>query len=113
MVKIKEVVILFLSILVLVVSGSAQNIHEAARQGNLAEVKAFLETDKKLINFKNIWGKTPLHLASDSGHLEVVKFLTENGADLNAKDNFGRTPLNTAVVGNREEIVNFFIQTGE
>ena len=33
-----------------------------------------------------LYGETPLHNASEKGHLEVVKYLTEAGADINAKN---------------------------
>ena len=34
-------------------------------------------------------GQTPLHWASDKGHLDVVKALVASGADVTAKDNVG------------------------
>lgn len=36
---------------------------------------------------------TPLHLASQMGHLHIVKYLLENGADPNAIGNGGKTPI--------------------
>ena len=35
---------------------------------------------------------TPLHLASQKGHLDVALLLLNKGADPNAKDGYGRTP---------------------
>lgn len=40
--------------------------------------------------------RTPLHLAANGGHLEVVKFLVQNGAHINPYDRWGSTPLNDA-----------------
>ncbi|KAF2818089.1 ankyrin, partial [Ophiobolus disseminans] len=41
-------------------------------------------------------GWTPLFLAADSGHLEVVKLLLEKGADFTVPTNDGWTPLHVA-----------------
>jgi ankyrin repeat protein len=44
-----------------------------------------------------------LHLASDRGHLEVVKLLLEKGADKSIKDPDDFTPKALAeIAGNRE-----------
>ena len=40
--------------------------------------------------------RTPLHLASTFGHLEVVKYLISNGVKVNPLDRWGATPLNDA-----------------
>jgi len=42
---------------------------------------------------------TPLHLASQQGHVEVAHFLVENGADATARDKSGQTPLHEASKG--------------
>ncbi len=36
--------------------------------------------------------KTPLHLASEKGHIDVVRFLLEKGAELDRRDMQGVTP---------------------
>lgn len=48
------------------------------------------------VHAKNHNGDTALHLASSSGHIEVVKILVEEGADVHAKDKGGRTVLHLA-----------------
>jgi ankyrin repeat protein len=40
--------------------------------------------------------RTPLHLASAAGHLDIVKYLVENGAEASPHDRWGATPLNDA-----------------
>ena len=51
-------------------------------------------SQRKNVNIKdNMSGKTMLHLATESGNLELVKMLIDAGAKVNAKDRYGRTPL--------------------
>ena len=52
--------------------------------------------------------KTPLHLASANGHLEIVKILLEQGASAAAKDRNGRTPMDFAFENGHIEIVQQF-----
>ena len=46
-------------------------------------------------------GRTPLHVAVESGHRHtgMVKFLLETGANVEARDRHGRTPLHMATCG--------------
>ena len=44
-------------------------------------------------------------MASEKGHLEVVKLLVDRGGDPNAKDNSGYTPLDLASRSKRYEVV--------
>lgn len=61
------------------------------------------------INVQNLSGVTPLHLASYSGHLYVVKFLVEQpNIDIFKKDDNGTLPL--AYGANNPQIVEFFSQ---
>ena len=49
--------------------------------------------------------QTPLFLAANGDHLEVVKFLIDNGAQINAKDKNGNTALEFAADKGFLEIV--------
>ena len=40
--------------------------------------------------------RTPLHLASAFGHLDVVKYLISTGVKVSPVDRWGATPLNDA-----------------
>ncbi|KAI0269607.1 ankyrin repeat-containing domain protein, partial [Russula aff. rugulosa BPL654] len=51
-------------------------------------------------------GFTPLHKASASGRIEIVRLLIEHGANVEAKDYLGQTPLDVARLYNgREEMI--------
>jgi hypothetical protein len=59
----------------------------AARNGDLASVKALCEKGA-VIDTKTPYGQTPLYLAAMNGHEEVVRFLIEKGASTDVKDTF-------------------------
>lgn len=50
------------------------------------------------VNYNDSELKSPLHIASSKGDLELVKLLVENGAVIDCKDNQGRTPDRKSVV---------------
>lgn len=49
-----------------------------------------------LVNEKNNQYLTPLHLASDRGHTDLMEVLLKNGAKINATDSLGQTALHRA-----------------
>lgn len=49
--------------------------------------------------------RTPLHLASCGGHVDVVDFLLHNGADPHYKDKFGHSAVEDAVLNGHEEVL--------
>ncbi|KAK9761390.1 hypothetical protein K7432_013752 [Basidiobolus ranarum] len=71
---------------------STQNIWLAASDGNLEEVKGFLEAGIS-VDAKDQNGYTPLHAAVSYGHTELVQFLLDSGANVNITDSDGDTPL--------------------
>jgi uncharacterized protein len=54
-------------------------IHDAAKKGDLAKVKALLKDNPDLIAGKDSAGATPLHWAVYGGHKDVVELLRQHG----------------------------------
>ncbi|NWX06686.1 ANKR7 protein, partial [Caloenas nicobarica] len=55
--------------------------------------------------------RTPLHLACENGHVDVVRFLVQANCQLNLADNF-RSPLMKAVQYQRERCVAMLLEHG-
>lgn len=97
--------LLALLTLALAASASAQDakqalneqLYEAARKGDAAEVKALLDKGAD-VNAKFRYGATALFKAAERGNTEVVKVLIERGADVNVTDTFyGATAMSWAL----------------
>jgi glyoxylase-like metal-dependent hydrolase (beta-lactamase superfamily II) len=73
----------------------AQDINEAATEGDLVQVKAWVLKDPSLVNLKDDNGSTPLHWASRGVHLEILEYLVKNGANVNASDNDAVRPIHS------------------
>lgn len=55
-------------------------VHGAAARGDVDALRILL-IDTTLLNAKNEFGYTPLHVATDRERLEVVRYLLSQGAD--------------------------------
>jgi hypothetical protein len=94
----------------------AQDLNEeffaAARKGDAAAVKAFLDKGVD-VNAKTRYGATALSYACDKGHIDVVKLLIERGADVNVKDTFyGEVPLGWALSHGHVQVVKLLLDKG-
>lgn len=67
---------------VIVPTDDAKLIIRAAKQGDLATVRAILKKNKAMLSARDIDGSTPLHCASWKGHVEVAEALLDAGADI-------------------------------
>ena len=89
------------------------DIWEAARLGSLTGVKYYIHVNRSNLNnpqpFSN---RTPLHWASDEGHLNVVRFLLSDLAAVDPKGEFRRTPLMLACRSGHISIVNLLLDNG-
>jgi len=72
-------------------------IHDAAKSGDLEQVKALLKADPNLVFIQDNSGWTALHFGARNGHKDVVELLLANKADVNAKTKIGMTPLQVAL----------------
>ena len=72
--------------------GLKQELHRAAKTGNLAVLTALLESgaDREATDEQ---GNTALHLAAQAGHSEIVLLLTEEGANFKAINHAGQLPV--------------------
>ncbi|PQQ13327.1 tankyrase-1 [Prunus yedoensis var. nudiflora] len=65
-------------------SSWSQNLHTAARSGDLTAVQSILSSNPLTVNSRDKHSRTPLHLAAWSGQTEVVNFLCSHKADVGA-----------------------------
>lgn len=70
-----------------------EEIHDAARKGDLEKVRSLVEANAGLVNLKDQDGRTPLHWACLSGRQEVISFLADHGAGVNALDSRANAPF--------------------
>ncbi|WP_353284266.1 ankyrin repeat domain-containing protein [Wolbachia endosymbiont (group A) of Lasioglossum fulvicorne] len=88
------------------------SLHLAARLGKLEAVEGLLEK-KANVNAQNDTGKTPLHVAAEHDHKEVVEALLKvEGINVNAQDGYGSTPLHLAAKMGHTEIVKDLLDKG-
>jgi ankyrin repeat protein len=90
----------------------ADEIHDAVRSGNLEKVKKLLKSNNEWLNNPDQNQKTPLHLALESGHIDIASYLIERGADINLKDNDKASPLHNAAYLGNLEIVDLLLKKG-
>ena len=92
---------------------NADPLNEAAKQGNLKEVKRLISKGAN-IEAKDASSATPLYNAVDKGNKDVVEFLISKGANINANCTDGFTPLHRATVlfGGDKEMVKFLLSHG-
>jgi len=87
------------------------SIYVAARIGDLAKVRGFLEEGAD-VNMRDAQRKTALHIASANGHKEIVELLLASGADVNAGGYYNKTAAEDAMRADHREIVELLISKG-
>lgn len=91
-------------------------LHYAARSGNVPMTEFLLEKGARINSrLRNHTGLTPLLLASDAGHLDIVRLLVEKGADLHASGRGGFMyvhALGLAARSGHIDVAEFLIEKG-
>ncbi len=92
---------------------SVKKLHQASKLGDAIEVMNQINQGVE-VNAQNLFagGYTPLMLAAQGGHLDVVQLLIENGADVNARNLAGVTALMEASRGGFDRIVELLLKNG-
>ncbi|PNY00249.1 dual specificity protein kinase spla-like protein, partial [Trifolium pratense] len=83
-----------------------------AHQNDAAAVRKLLQEDPSLVNATDYDNRTPLHVASLHGWIDVAKCLIEFGADVNAQDRWKNTPLADAEGSKRTNIIELLKSHG-
>ena len=85
---------------------------EASQNGDKETVQLLTKNATNLNQTNNI-GMNALHLASEKGHLEMVRVLIEKGIDINKTDEYdGKNALHFASSEGHKEIVKLLIEKG-
>lgn len=100
---------LLFAFLVISIIGFSQDIFDAARTGNLEQIKALAAQNRDTVNAVNERGFNPLMIACYRGQTEAAMLLVKKGADVNAKSEEG-SALQAACYQNNTELTVFLIK---
>ncbi|KZZ90271.1 Ankyrin repeat-containing domain protein [Moelleriella libera RCEF 2490] len=84
----------------------------AAERGYENSVPILLNSKSMIIDSKDGLGRTPLFLAAQQGHENIMQQLLKNGADVELKDRLGWTPLSVAASQGHGTIVDRLLEIG-
>lgn len=73
-------------------------IHEAARVGDVEQIKRLFKSSPDLVNATDEKGMTPLHIAAGKKQTNAAQILLALGAKASARADSGVTPLHVAVL---------------
>lgn len=87
-------------------TGDFKQLLYASRDGNLDDVKHWLQYDADPNFLHPEFMFTPLHISLRNGHLDVARYLLENGADPHLSEGHSdNTPLSIALANNDHDAV--------
>ncbi|XP_045803221.1 integrin-linked protein kinase 1 [Trifolium pratense] len=83
----------------------------SANEGDIDGIREVLESGVS-VNFRDVDGRTALHIAACQGLTHVVELLLEKGADLDPKDRWGSTPLADAIFYKNNDVIKLLENHG-
>ncbi|GAV57106.1 Pkinase_Tyr domain-containing protein/Ank_2 domain-containing protein [Cephalotus follicularis] len=83
-----------------------------AHQKDAASVRKLLEEDPSLVHARDYDNRTPLHVASLHGWIDVANCLIDYGADVNAQDRWRNTPLADAEGAKKHSMIELLKSYG-
>ena len=88
--------------------------HLAGKKGSVDVLRAMFEIDKALVtNARNRFNdNSPLHLATEGGHLEAVRLMLSNGVSAGDENKDGFTPVQLAAKCGHADVFDVFAKSG-
>ncbi|KAL6534786.1 hypothetical protein OROGR_013461 [Orobanche gracilis] len=83
-----------------------------AHQNDTAAVRKLLQEERSLVHARDYDDRTPLHVASIHGWIDVAKCLLEYDADVNSQDRWKNTPLADAEGAKRHAMIELLKSRG-
>ncbi|KAJ1414181.1 Serine-threonine/tyrosine-protein kinase, catalytic domain [Sesbania bispinosa] len=83
----------------------------SANEGDVDGIREVLELGVS-VNFRDIDGRTALHVAACQGLTDVVALLLEKGAEIDPKDRWGSTPLADAIFYKNNDVIKLLEKHG-
>ncbi|KAK7407062.1 hypothetical protein VNO78_08702 [Psophocarpus tetragonolobus] len=93
-------------------SKTADELHTAARSGDLIAVQSILASNPLAVNYRDKHSRTPLHLAAFSGQTEVVTYLCKHKADVGASAMDDMAAIHFASQKGHVEVVRALLSAG-
>jgi ankyrin repeat protein len=87
-------------------------LHGAAYAGSLATVRLLVESGAAVNDAENVFKVTPLIVAAEEGHADVISFLAGHGADLEWTERGGYTALSRATFRDHPEAIKALAKAG-
>lgn len=85
------------------------DIFTACQKGNVPRVIKCIDDDPEIINTRDLYMRTPLHVAASAKQFGVCKVLIEKGSDVNAHSNWDYTALHYAAMNDCPDIVELLL----
>lgn len=85
-------------------------LHSAVKNNNETVVRLLIERGATIDDVRD--RISPLTVATECGHLEIVRILLDAGADANIRRLVNRAPLHTAVLRGNWEITKLLVEKG-
>jgi hypothetical protein len=96
-----------------VVTKTAGDLGNAARQGNVAEVHAILDNNPALLDKPGrSSASTALMHATENGHLPIAELLLNRGCAIDIQEEYGRTALIWAAAYGRTDVARVLLVRG-